>query len=107
MNPKYAVATSQIDMLRDYVLERQECMDYVLEVAETLDFIRRNEEYSREVANELDKWVCQEGHVLRYHTERLAVVLASKDELNGAKHAKQVRDKVLSAVAKPFLEFSS
>lgn len=97
--------TSQLQLLRDYVDGRKECMDYVLEIAGNLDFVRKNEDLARGIASELDKWICQEGHVLRYHTERLSLVLASKDELHGSKHVKQVRDKVLNSLSKSVVAF--
>ena len=91
---------NQIELLKDYVNNKEGCINYINDITSKLKEIRENPENSRKIATELNKWVSKEGHILRYHMDRLALVLANQVELEGCKKASDVRKKVVVRLVK-------
>jgi len=97
--PNTVYHSHQLEWLSNYVYGHPEMENYIQEICEKMELISLNLEMSRNVASALNDWINKEGHVLRYHMDRLSFVLASEKEIEGCKSASEVRAKVLSKLS--------
>jgi glycosyltransferase involved in cell wall biosynthesis len=96
----YVLQTPKASFLRDYISGRREVITYVTDIASKLHFIKSNPSHARQVAAELNNWINKDGHLLRYHMDRLAFALASNSEMQGCKIATEVARRVLHTLRK-------
>jgi len=92
--PDYLLQTDQTKQLQDYEADKDDIVNITKDIASRMNYIRENPKEAKSVAATLDKWVLCEGHSLRYHMDRLAVVLADEVDMKG-NSSSQIRKNVL------------
>lgn len=90
----YILELDVMGILQDYANNKPELESYLSSIVDRMEYIRLNLESSRTMAEELDKWVTKDGHMLRYHLDRLSFVLATDEERKNATNASEIRERV-------------
>lgn len=85
-----------IPFLESYLEKKPKVLEFIHNIVEKMTFISQNPIKSKEIVDPLKKWALDQGNVLRYHADRLACALATKEQMNGCQSASEVRQKVVN-----------